>query len=300
MSSMANVLPAPKRVAIVSALQEGCSIRSTARMVGVSKDTVMKLQRELGEACIKHMDRTMKGLTCQRLQCDEIWSFCYAKAKNVPAEMKGEFGIGDVWTFTAIDAETKLIPSFLVGSRDAGTATEFMQDLAGRLSSRVQLTTDGLKSYLVTVEDAFGGAIDYAMLQKIYGPAPEGERRYSPAECLGWKVDVVTGDPEPEHVSTSYIERSNLTIRMSIRRFTRLTNAFSKKLEDHVAALGLFFAYYNFCRPHQSLRTEKDSRVTPAMAAGLSLRPSRSKTWSTCWVQTRTPPGSLVHHRKSL
>lgn len=274
MSSMANVLSTSKRSAIVSALIKGCSIRSTARIFGASKDTVNKLQRELGEACIRHMDETMRDLTCKRLQVDEVWSFVYSKQKNVPATMAGEFGVGDVWTFTAIDAETKLIPTFLVGSRDAGCATEFMQDLAGRLASRVQLTTDGHRMYLSAVEDAFSGRVDYAMLQKHYGASPDGpEVRYSPAECIGCTVDVVTGDPASEHVSTSYVERGNLTIRMGNRRFTRLVNSHSKKLEHHEAALGLFFCYYNFCRPHESLRTAKSNRVTPCMAAGVTDRP---------------------------
>lgn len=270
---MANVLSTAKRSQIVSALVEGNSIRATARMVGVSKNTVQKLLLDLGAACSEYQDRMLRDLPCRRLQVDEIWSFVYAKAKNVPEEKRGEFGVGDVWTFTAIDADTKLVPAWLVGPRDGGSATEFLQDLEGRLASRVQLTTDGHTMYLEAVEDSFGSQVDYAMLQKIYGAAPEAVTRYSPAECIGVKVDVIQGRPDPCHVSTSYVERQNLTMRMSMRRFTRLTNAFSKKLENHTAAISLHFAYYNFCRPHRSLRTEKDNRRTPAMAAGITRRP---------------------------
>ena len=270
---MANVLSTEKRSRIVSALVEGNSIRATARMVGVSKNTVQKLLLDLGAACSRFQDETLRSLPCKRLQVDEIWSFVYAKAKNVPAEKVGKFGVGDVWTFTAIDADTKLVPAWLVGPRDGGSATEFMQDLEGRLASRVQLTSDGHRMYLEAVEDSFGTAVDFAQLQKIYGSPPEAEKRYSPAECIVTRLDVIQGDPDPCHVSTSYVERQNLTMRMSMRRFTRLTNAFSKKLENHTAAISLHFCFYDFCRPNWALRTDRDNRRTPAMVAGITRRP---------------------------
>jgi len=261
-----NQLPIEARAKILSCLVEGVSIRATARLCDVAINTVVKLQVEAGEACADFQDRTFRNLTCRRLECDEIWSFCYAKAKNVPADKRGQFGFGDVWTWTAIDAETKLIPCWHLGTRDASAADEFMHDLAARLSHRVQLTTDGHKPYLQAVEDAFGGEIDYAQLVKIYGEGPKTEARYSPAQCTGIKIAVVSGKPESSKISTSYVERQNLNIRMGMRRFTRLTNAFSKKVENHGHALALYFMFYNFCRIHTTLR------VTPAMQAGLTDR----------------------------
>ncbi|CAN5826857.1 IS1 family transposase [soil metagenome] len=233
-------------------------------MVGCSKNTVTKLLVDLGAVCAEYQDEKLRNLPCGVLECDEIWSFCYAKQKNLRDEYKRTFGYGDVWTFTAICADTKLVPTWRVGSRDVGTATDFMQDLAGRLANRAQITTDGHSMYLNAVEDAFGAGVDYAMLQKIYGADPEPEKRYSPAKCIGIKVEAIQGNPDPARISTSYVERQNLTMRMSMRRFTRLTNAFSKKVENLAHAVALHFMYYNFCRIHRSLR------VTPAMAAGVA------------------------------
>jgi IS1 family transposase len=240
------------------------SIRSTVRITGASKNTITKLLVDVGRACADYQDKHLRNLNCERLQCDEIWSFCYAKQKNVPDDLRGQFGYGEVWTWTAIDADTKLVPAWLVGDRTADTGYIFMNDLASRLNHRVQLTTDGHKAYLDAVEGAFGSDIDYAMLIKIYGSPPEEEKRYSPPEVIDTETRVIMGNPNPKHISTSYAERQNLTMRMSMRRFTRLTNAFSKKVENHAHAIALHFMYYNFCRIHKTLR------VTPAMEAGMS------------------------------
>jgi IS1 family transposase len=259
-----NKLSTEKQSQVVAALVEGNSIRATVRMTGVSKNTIAKLLVELGAACADYLDKALVNLNCKRIQCDEIWSFCYSKEKNVPEEHRGEFGYGDVWTWTAMDAESKLIVSWLVGGRDAGTAYAFIQDLAKRLANRVQLTTDGHRAYLSAIEESFGTEIDYAMLVKLYGSDAANDTKYSPAECIGCREVIVSGSPDPKHISTSFIERQNLTMRMSMRRFTRLTNAFSKKLENHIASLAIHYMHYNFCRVHQTLR------VTPAMEAGIS------------------------------
>lgn len=265
MFSMANVLSPADRAAVVSALVEGNSLRSTARMTGVARNTVAKLLVDLGEACVRYHDKNVRGLRCARIQADEIWSFVGAKQRNVRPEKASDYG--DVWTWVALDADTKLCVSYLIGPRTAEAAREFMLDVAQRVKGRTQVTTDGLNVYVDAVEGAFGSRVDYAQLVKIYGQSDEGERRYSPPVCLGTERATIQGCPDPEHVSTSFVERSNLTMRMSIRRFTRLTNAFSKKLENHWAAVALHFAYYNFCRIHGTLR------ITPAMAAGLARRP---------------------------
>jgi IS1 family transposase len=249
---------------VVSCLLEGCLIRATVRLTGVAKNTIVKLLADIGCASAAYHNRNVRRLKVRRLQCDEIWSFVGAKAKNVSVEKKQE-GWGDVWTWIGIDADTKLVVSYLVGGRDGGWAGEFMEDCASRIANRVQITTDGHRAYLDAVENAFGADIDYAMLQKIYGaPSDEETRRYSPAKCIGCDMKVVSGDPDPKHVSTSFVERQNLTMRMQIRRFTRLTNAHSKKVDNHRHSIALHYMHYNFCRVHQTLR------CTPAMEAGLT------------------------------
>jgi len=261
-----NRLPIAKRAQILGMMVEGVSIRAISRMTNASKNTIVKLLADAGNACSEHQDRTLRNLPCKRIQADEIWSFIYAKQKNMPQDMRGQFGVGDVWTWTALCADTKLVPSWYVGTRDADAPWTFMQDLASRLKNRVQLTTDGHKAYLDAVDGAFGTSIDYAMLVKVYGSAPEAEKRYSPPVCLGTERTVIHDTPDLEHISTSYVERRNLSMRMGIRRFTRLTNAFSKKLENHIHALSIYFMHYNFVRIHQALR------ITPAMEAGVTDR----------------------------
>ena len=258
-----NRLSIDKRVQVVAALVEGVSVNATCRMTGVAKHTVLNLLRDIGCASASYHDRHVRNVRVRRLQCDEIWEFVGAKKKNVTPEQEAS-GWGDVWTWTAIDADTKLGVSYMVGKRDLGWARDFMLDCAQRIVGRPQITTDAHKPYLKAVEEAFGADCDYAQLHKIYGASTPDESRYSPATCIGCDMKTVMGDPDPEYVSTSYVERQNLTMRMSMRRFTRLTNGFSKKLENHGHAVALYFMHYNFCRVHKTLR------VTPAMEAGLT------------------------------
>ncbi len=262
-----NKLSNEKRAQILSVLCEGMGINAATRITGASKNTVLKLLADAGEACAKYQDEVMYDLKIKRVECDEVWSFVGMKQKNVPEELQGIFGLGDVYTWTAIDAETKLVPCWHVGTRGAESAYEFIHDLASRLANRIQLTTDGHKAYLDAVEDAFGADIDFAQLIKMYGNqghSKEESHRYSPAECTGIEKRHVTGNPNFKDVSTSYVERQNLTMRMHMRRFTRLTNAFSKKLENHMHAISLYFMFYNFVKIH------KAHRSTPAMMAGVT------------------------------
>lgn len=258
-----NKLTREKKVQVITAMVEGVGVNAISRMTGVCKNTILRILADVGRACAEFQDKRLVNLNCARLQVDECWQFCYAKSKNVPADKRGKFGYGDTWTWAAVDADTKLVPCFLVGNRDALSARMFIDDLASRLSSRVQLTTDGLKVYLEAVESAFGCNIDYSMLIKTYESTQE-ETRYSPAKCVGCERRRIIGNPDPLHISTSYAERLNLTMRMHMRRFTRLTNGHSKKIENHIYAVALHFMYYNFAKLHETLR------VTPAMEAGVS------------------------------
>ncbi len=273
-----KTLSREKQARILAALVEGNSLRATARMCDVAFNTVLNFLPRVGMACAEYQDKALRNLKCKRIQCDECWSFCYAKEKNVPADKKGKFGYGDVWTWVAIDPDTKLVPSFMIGNRDGQTAKAFIDDLASRLANRVQLTTDGHSAYLEAVEGTFGSEVDYAMLIKIYGSTQE-ETRYSPAECIDCVVKPISGKPDFDRISTSHVERQNLTMRMGMRRFTRLTNTFSKKVENHAYMIALYYMHYNFVRRHQTLR------VSPAMEAGVTGR-----LWTIADIVSLVPP----------
>src|SRR5665213_3658667 len=259
-----NKLTPGKRAQTLQMMAEGISLRAMTRLTGISRTTLIKLLEDAGKAFSAYQDRTLVNLSCKRVQVDEAWAFCYAKQKNVPTAKAAPEGAGDIWTWVGIDADSKLVASWYVGGRDSEAAMTFMDDLAPRLTNRVQLTSDGHKPYLEAVEGAFGGDIDYAMLVKVYGPAPEGQRRYSPAICTGAHKHRIEGNPDIKHVSTSFVERQNLNIRMGNRRMTRLTNAFSKKAENHAHMMAIYFMHYNFVRQHQTLK------ISPAMAAGVT------------------------------
>jgi len=263
-----NRLSTEKRAQVIGCLVEGMSIRSTVRITGAAKNTITKLVVDLGEACSAYQSHVLVDLPCKVVQCDEIWNFCYAKAKNVPERHKGEFGYGDIWTWVAICDDTKLVPTWFVGQRTAEDGFLFMMDLKTRLKYRPQITTDGLAAYAAAIGFSFGTQVDWAVLQKTYAADPSGERRYSPAVCKGIDIDVKRGNPDPAKISTSYVERQNLTMRMGMRRCTRLTNAFSKKVENFSHAVALHYLHYNFARPHMSLKNPYPR--TPAMAAGVA------------------------------
>jgi IS1 family transposase len=269
-----NRLSTERRGQVVSLLCEGMSIRAIVRVTGVAKNTVVKLLVDLGQATSEYQDAQLRNLTCQRIECDEIWSFCYAKQKNVPVEHRDTFGYGDVWTWTAIDSDTKLVPSWLVGERNLADAYTFIADLESRLRGRIQLTTDGLRLYLDVVDVLLRDKVDYTVLHKLYTEPGMGENgTYKPARCIGIEKRPVMGEPNLELASTSYVERQNLSMRMGMRRFTRLTNAFSKKVENHAYAVSLHFMHYNFGRPHQTLTKAAGRPTTPAMAAGVARYP---------------------------
>lgn len=253
-----------KRVQIIRCLVDGNSIRATSRIADVAIDTVIKLLKDVGQACDEYQDKMLRNLSCEKIQLDELWTFVKMKEKNVPVEQRGKHGIGDVWTWVAVDAKTKLIPTWFVGKRDAGSASVFINDLASRLASKVQLTSDGLKTYVEAIEGAFGQDVDYSQLVKIYGEPKEGQNKFNSDCCIGAKKVSISGNSDITSVSTSFVERQNLTMRMSMRRFTRKTNGFSKKLENLERAVSLNFMYYNFARIHMSLK------VTPAMEAGIA------------------------------
>lgn len=264
-----NKLSNAKRAQVLQMMAEGLALRAITRITGISRTTLLKLLEDAGQAFSEYQDRALVNLPCKRVQVDEVWAFCYAKQKNVPTAKAAPEGAGDIWTWVGLDADTKLAASFYVGGRDGDAAIAFMDDLAKRLANRVQLTSDGHKAYLEAIEGAFGGDIDYAQLVKLYGPTSESAKgRYSPAECTGIKKTPIEGTPDPKHISTSFVERSNLSIRMGNRRMTRLTNAFSKKAENHAHMMAIYFMHYNFVRIHQTLK------ITPAMAAGVT-----SKLW---------------------
>jgi IS1 family transposase len=259
-----NKLTPEKRAQALQMMAEGISLRAMTRLTGVSRTTLIKLLEDAGQAFSEYMDRTLVNLPCKRLQLDEVWAFCYAKQKNVPTAKAAPEGAGDIWTWVALDADTKLAASFYVGARDGAAALDFVSDLAPRLANRVQITSDGHKAYLEAIEESFGADVDYAQLVKIYGAPSEGEKRYSPAVCTGAIKHRVEGNPDPKHVSTSYVERQNLNIRMGNRRMTRLTNAFSKKAVNHAHMMAIYFMHYNFVRIHKTLK------ITPAMAANVT------------------------------
>lgn len=278
-----NKLDSKTREQVISCLIEGCSIRATVRMTGVAKKTVMRLLLEVGTVCAEYQDKVFRNLKCKRLQLDEMWSWIYCKEKNRTEEIaKKNPAAGDVWLWTAVDADTKLVPAWMLGNRDGRTARRFVADLASRLSHRVQITTDSHRPYLQAVEDAFGGDVDYAMLHKVYGFPMEHETRYSPATCIGCEQKRISGDPDIEHVSTSFVERQNWTVRTNMRRYTRLSNGFSRKIENHAAAVALNYFSYNFIKIHRTLR------VSPAMAAGVTDRLWEVKDLVALWEEWET------------